>query len=98
MVDAEFLERMPPQSLLANVSRGPVVVTDDLVAAISSRRLRAALDVVDPEPLPPDHPLWTLEDVLITPHVGGNTAVPCTPVLSGCCASRSPRSARTLHH
>jgi len=74
LVDAAFLARMPPGSLLVNVSRGPVVVTDDLVAAVRSGHVRAAVDVVDPEPLPPDHPLWTVDGVLITPHIGGDSS------------------------
>lgn len=74
MVDTEFLRRMPRGSLLVNVARGPVVVTDDLVVAVRSGHVRAALDVVDPEPLPADHPLWGLEGVLITPHVGGHSS------------------------
>ena len=51
-----------------------MVVTDDLLAEVRSGRLRAALDVTDPEPLPADHPLWRAPGVLITPHVGGNTS------------------------
>ncbi|MCL1801762.1 MAG: hydroxyacid dehydrogenase, partial [Promicromonosporaceae bacterium] len=47
--------------------------TDALVAELRSGRLRAALDVTDPEPLPADHPLWDCPNLLITPHVGGNT-------------------------
>jgi len=74
MVDSEFLRLMPRGSLLVNVARGAVVVTDDLVAAVRSGHVRAALDVVDPEPLPADHPLWGLEGVLITPHVGGHSS------------------------
>jgi phosphoglycerate dehydrogenase-like enzyme len=74
MVDAEFLRLMPRGSLLVNVARGAVVVTDDLVDAVRSGHVRAALDVVDPEPLPPDHPLWSLEGVLVTPHVGGHSS------------------------
>jgi phosphoglycerate dehydrogenase-like enzyme len=70
-VDTAFLDRMKDGALLVNVARGPVVVTDDLVAALRSGRLRAALDVTDPEPLPADHPLWTAPNVLISPHVGG---------------------------
>jgi phosphoglycerate dehydrogenase-like enzyme len=54
-----------------NVARGAVVVTDDLVTALGSNRIRAALDVTDPEPLPADHPLWTAPNLLISPHVGG---------------------------
>ena len=64
-------------ALLVNVARGPVVDTDALVRQVASGRIRAALDVTDPEPLPPDHPLWTLPGVLISPHVGGNTWRSC---------------------
>jgi phosphoglycerate dehydrogenase-like enzyme len=56
-----------------NVGRGPVVDTDALVDHVRRGRLRAALDVTDPEPLPADHPLWSLDGVLIAPHVGGAT-------------------------
>lgn len=73
LVDATFLGMLPADALVVNVARGPVVVTDDLVQALLERRIRAALDVTDPEPLPPDHPLWSAPGVLITPHVGGNT-------------------------
>lgn len=73
MVDERFLAAMKPGALLVNVARGPVVNTDALVAAVRSRGLRAALDVTDPEPLPPKHPLWRLDGVLITPHVGGHS-------------------------
>ncbi len=68
-----FLSRMPDGALLVNVARGGVVQTDALVAACASGRLRAALDVTDPEPLPRDHPLWSTPGVLITPHIGGPT-------------------------
>jgi phosphoglycerate dehydrogenase-like enzyme len=71
MVDREFLAAMPDNALLVNVARGPVVVTDDLLAELHAGRLRAALDVTDPEPLPPGHPLWSAPGVFITPHVGG---------------------------
>jgi phosphoglycerate dehydrogenase-like enzyme len=74
LVDAAFLARLPDGALLVNIARGPVVDTDALVAETSSGRLRAALDVTDPEPLPPGHPLWSLPNVLISPHVGGNTS------------------------
>ena len=73
MVDATFLASMGDGTLLVNVSRGPVVNTDALLAELTCGRLRAALDVTDPEPLPPDHPLWRAPGVLISPHVGGNT-------------------------
>ena len=71
LVDAEFLGRMGDGALLVNVARGPVVVTEDLLAALQSRRITAAVDVTDPEPLPPDHPLWSAPGLLLTPHVGG---------------------------
>jgi phosphoglycerate dehydrogenase-like enzyme len=72
MVDADFLARMPDGALLVNAARGPVVRTDDLLAELQSGRLRAALDVTDPEPLPSDHPLWTAPNLLLTPHVAGS--------------------------
>ena len=74
LVDAAFLAALPDGALVVNVARGPVVVTDDLVAEVSTGRLRAALDVTDPEPLPPDHPLWSCPGVLVSPHVGGDTS------------------------
>ncbi|NUS52882.1 MAG: 2-hydroxyacid dehydrogenase [Nocardioidaceae bacterium] len=73
MVDAGFLDRMKDGALLVNVARGPVVVTDDLVQALHAGKVRAALDVTDPEPLPAGHPLWSAPGVLVTPHVGGAT-------------------------
>jgi phosphoglycerate dehydrogenase-like enzyme len=76
LVDAEFLAAMPDGALLVNVARGAVVDTDALVAELTSGRLRAALDVTDPEPLPEDHPLWSAPGVLVSPHIGGaNTAM-----------------------
>jgi phosphoglycerate dehydrogenase-like enzyme len=72
MVDAAFLARMKDGALLINAARGVLVVTDDLVAELRAGRLSAAVDVTDPEPLPPDHPLWTLPNVLITPHIGAS--------------------------
>ena len=71
---AGLIGRMKPGALLVNIGRGALVDTDALVAACRAERVRAALDVVDPEPLPPDHPLWTAPGVLITPHVGGRTS------------------------
>jgi phosphoglycerate dehydrogenase-like enzyme len=71
LVDAKFLAAMPDGALLVNVARGPVADTEALLAETSTGRLRAALDVTDPEPLPAGHPLWTTPGVLITPHVGG---------------------------
>ena len=74
MVDARFLGMLPDGCLLVNVARGGVVDTEALLGETASGRLRAALDVTEPEPLPPDHPLWRLPNVLISPHVGGNTS------------------------
>ena len=71
LVDGAFLARMKDGALLVNVSRGRVVDTDALVAELRARRLRAALDVVDPEPLPPGHPLWDAPGLVLTAHVGG---------------------------
>ncbi|TFV64396.1 UNVERIFIED_ORG: phosphoglycerate dehydrogenase [Bacillus sp. AZ43] len=76
MVDARFLAAMQDGALLVNAARGVVVDTDALLAELSSGRLRAALDVTDPEPLPAGHPLWSAPGLLLTPHVGG--AVPET--------------------
>ena len=71
LVDAEFLGRMKDDALLVNLARGGVVETDALVTALHSGRIRAAIDVADPEPLPADHPLWDAPNLLVTPHVGG---------------------------
>lgn len=71
MVDAAFLARMADGAILVNAARGPVVRTDALLAELNSGRLRAALDVTDPEPLPEGHPLWTAPGLFLTPHVGG---------------------------
>ena len=73
LVNATFLAGMRDGALLVNVSRGPIVDTDALFDEVSSGRLRAALDVTDPEPLPPAHPLWQMPGVLISPHIGGDT-------------------------
>jgi phosphoglycerate dehydrogenase-like enzyme len=64
---------MKPGALLVNAARGPVVVTDALVQALNGGHIRAALDVTDPEPLPPGHPLWSAPNCMITPHIGGST-------------------------
>jgi phosphoglycerate dehydrogenase-like enzyme len=71
LVDREFLASMRDGSLLVNVSRGKVVDTQALLEVTATGRIRAALDVTDPEPLPADHPLWRTPGVLISPHVGG---------------------------
>jgi phosphoglycerate dehydrogenase-like enzyme len=73
LLDARRLALLPDGALVVNVARGKVVDTDALLAELSSGRLRAALDVTDPEPLPPDHPLWAAPNLLITAHQGGNS-------------------------
>jgi phosphoglycerate dehydrogenase-like enzyme len=71
LVDDAFLAAMPDGALLVNVARGGVVDTEALLRHAASGRIRAALDVTDPEPLPSGHPLWSAPGVLISPHVGG---------------------------
>lgn len=71
MVDAPFLACMRDGALLVNVARGGIADTSAILS--ESGRLNFALDVTDPEPLPPEHPLWRAPGVLISPHVGGNT-------------------------
>jgi phosphoglycerate dehydrogenase-like enzyme len=74
LIGAEALAAMRDGALLINAGRGPVVDTDALLAETQSDRLRAVLDVTDPEPLPDDHPLWSAPGVIsITPHIGGNS-------------------------
>ncbi len=72
LVDAGFLAAMRDGALLVNAARGVVVDTDALLAELTAGRLRAALDVTDPEPLPEGHPLWAAPNLLLTPHVGGD--------------------------
>lgn len=74
LVDAEFLSLMPDGALLVNVARGKVVDTPALLAELTTGRLHAALDVMDPEPLPADHPLWKAPNLIITPHAAGSIA------------------------
>jgi phosphoglycerate dehydrogenase-like enzyme len=74
LFDARRLALLPDGALVVNVGRGPVLDTSALLAETSSGRLRAALDVTDPEPLPADHPLWDSPGVLITPHMAGGAA------------------------
>ena len=71
LLGAAELAALPDGALIVNVARGPVVDTDDLVAELTAGRLRAAIDVTDPEPLPAGHPLYTAPGLLLSPHVGG---------------------------
>jgi phosphoglycerate dehydrogenase-like enzyme len=73
LIDARQFALMQKGTLLVNAARGPIVNTDALVEALQGGRIRAALDVTDPEPLPPEHPLWKCPNLLITPHVGGSS-------------------------
>lgn len=75
LIGAEVFAALPEHAHLINVGRGATVVTDDLVAALDSGQLSGAgLDVVDPEPLPEDSPLWQMGNVVITPHMSGDSA------------------------
>lgn len=74
LIDDRFLSSMRDDGLLVNASRGQVADTEALVAHASTGRIRLALDVTDPEPLPDGHPLFALSNVLISPHVGGRTS------------------------
>jgi phosphoglycerate dehydrogenase-like enzyme len=71
MVDKNFLARLHDGALVVNAARGAIVDTAALLAELQQGRLRAALDVTDPEPLPPGHPLWEAPGLLLTPHVAG---------------------------
>ncbi|MFB6136067.1 MAG: D-2-hydroxyacid dehydrogenase [Halobacteriaceae archaeon] len=74
LIDGAALDTLPPDAVLVNVARGKVVDTDALLSAIRRNDIHAAgLDVTDPEPLPEDHPLWGMENVLVTPHNSGHT-------------------------
>jgi len=73
LFDEAMLRRMKAGALLVNAGRGTVVDTDALVVAVSEERIRAALDVTDPEPLPDGHPLWHLPGMLLTPHLAGDS-------------------------
>jgi phosphoglycerate dehydrogenase-like enzyme len=74
LLDARRLALLPDGALVVNVGRGPVLDTNAILAETASGRLRAALDVTDPEPLPPGHPLWHSPGTIITPHVAGGAA------------------------
>jgi phosphoglycerate dehydrogenase-like enzyme len=73
LIGGRQLALMRQGALLVNAARGPIVDTDALVAALNSGRIRAALDVTDPEPLPEGHPLWSYPNLLLTPHVAGSS-------------------------
>lgn len=74
LMNAKRLAKMRPGALLVNAARGAIVDTDALVQALNEKRIRAAIDVTEPEPLPLGHPLWKAPNLLITPHVAGDSA------------------------
>ena len=74
LVGHDVLAALPDGALVVNVGRGAVISTEALTREVVSGRLQCAIDVVDPEPLPAGHPLWSAENALITPHVGGNAS------------------------
>jgi phosphoglycerate dehydrogenase-like enzyme len=73
LLDGRRLGLLPDGALVVNAGRGRTIDTAALVQELQAGRIRAALDVTDPEPLPPDHPLWALPNVLITPHMAGDS-------------------------
>jgi phosphoglycerate dehydrogenase-like enzyme len=73
LFDSELIGAMKPGALLVNAGRGPVVDKAALIEALKAGRLRTALDVTDPEPLPADDPLWSAPNLLLTPHMAGDT-------------------------
>jgi len=74
LIDRKRLAKMKPGALLVNAARGAIVETDALLQALNQKRIRAAIDVTEPEPLPLGHPLWNAPNLLITPHVAGDSA------------------------
>ncbi len=91
IVDDAFLSALPDGALLVNVGRGSLVDTDALVDHVRRGRIRAALDVTEPEPLPAGHPLWGLPGVLVSPHTGaGSSAMP--PRMAGLVARQVRRA------
>jgi D-3-phosphoglycerate dehydrogenase len=88
MINARRLALLPRGAIVVNVARGPLVVTDDLVAALESGHLGgAAVDVTDPEPLPPESKLWSQPNAIITPHVGGQAATRIDDMTNFFCAN-----------
>jgi phosphoglycerate dehydrogenase-like enzyme len=99
LMNAERLQKMKRTAILVNTSRGPVVVTDDLVRALKEGWIAGAgLDVTDPEPLPPNHPLFELPNCLIAPHIGSAThgarrrmaELACDNLLAGLAGEKLP--------
>lgn len=93
LIDDAALAALPDGALVVNVGRGPIVDTDALVDHVSRGRIRVASDVFDPEPLPADHPLWSLPGVIIAPHVGGRSGA-MRPRIAKLVAAQAERMAR----
>lgn len=74
LIDARRLAKIKQGALLVNAGRGATIDTDALLDALQQKRIRAAIDVVDPEPLPPEHPLWSAPNLLLTPHIASDSA------------------------
>jgi phosphoglycerate dehydrogenase-like enzyme len=74
LFDARRLAKIKQGALLVNAGRGGTIDTDALLDALQQKRIRAAIDVVDPEPLPPEHPLWSAPNLLLTPHIASDSA------------------------
>jgi phosphoglycerate dehydrogenase-like enzyme len=103
LVGAEVLAALPPHAFLINLGRGGLVDEAALIEALRTERLAGAgLDVFDEEPLPPEHPLWELPTVLLTPHIGGwsdvliDQAVPLLAHNLGAFLSGRPGALRNL--
>ena len=94
IINAQFLATMKPTSYLVNLGRGDVIDEEALVKVMQENRIAgAALDVFRKEPLPEDHPFWSMDNVVITPHLGGNFAR--FPFFATTCAGFSPAISQT---
>lgn len=83
LIDAEVLAMLPSHAVIVNIARGTLIDTEALVEALRAGAIGGAgLDVTDPEPLPPGHPLWSMPNVLITPHVA-NPDIAWRPNVAG---------------
>ena len=73
LINAQRLKLMKNGAVIVNVGRGPIIDTDALISELNTGRIFAGLDVTDPEPLPQGHPLWSAKNLVLSPHVGGNS-------------------------
>ncbi|WOF22734.1 NAD(P)-dependent oxidoreductase [Microbacterium betulae] len=93
LIDDAALSALPDGALLVNIGRGPTVDTDALVDHVRRGRIRVASDVFDPEPLPADHPLWSLDGAIVSPHMGGRSDA-MRPRIARLVAEQAERLAR----